>query len=78
MELVISRLRNITESSEGWICIIKREDKPQKGAQSFRRMTYLEDSIQKDDYQKYVSHEVSHSKHLQHDSWIEFKKSKLM
>ena len=60
MELVISHLRNRIESSEGWICIIRREDKPKKGAQPFRRMTHLEDSVQKGDHQKDASHEVPH------------------
>ena len=60
MELVISRLRNIIESLEGWIYFIRKEDKPQKGAQPFRRMTHPKDSVQKGDHQKDASYEVRH------------------
>ena len=60
VELVISRLRSRTESSEGKICIIRKEDSPSKGAQPLRRMTHPKDSVQKDDHKKYASHEVPH------------------
>ena len=60
MEYMISRLRNILESSEGWTYTIWREISLKKVYRPLRRMTHLEDSIQKGDHQNDASHKVPH------------------
>ena len=79
VEYMISHLRNRLESSKKWICTIKRENKPQKGAQTIQKVDIFRRLCPEGWLSEICfSWSISPSKLLQHDSRIRFKKSNVI